>query len=1090
MIFEDPTKRRWRTFLVAFFAVLALGTLLASIFAASIFITPPLPDVQHVRRIERRVQAVREQAKQLHPIVHPRVRAKLTDESKGALLSLPRQGKRLVSAFLVQHDPESVDAFKQFKDHIDVVFPDWFLLTEAKCDVTERVDYDVKRLLDDSEASVIGRVTNGHNDKWHTDEMRRLFADRSLRECTTSLLVDFAKKDNLKGLNVDIETLGVNGRVNYIKFLEDLGKKLNAEGMILTVDITANDPAYDIKGIGRVADGVVLMNYDQHYANGPSGPIAGQDWFEDNLAQILKDIPPEKLLVGIATYGIDWGKPQSYSMKFSEVMALADDTGALPSMDADSKNMHFAYLQDEKISHDVWFMNSATAWNQKLAADRADVAGVAVWRLGAEDPTIWEILSEDKPDLSAIDEPLPLRSILYLSIGEIFRVHTSPDSGKIDAKADTEDFITSADYRRVPSGYLLERVGNPIPAKTVLLTFDDGPDPEWTPKILDVLKHEKVPAAFFVVGEQAERYPAILKQIADDGHLIGNHTYFHPDLSRTAAERTRLEVNTTQRIIEQELRRKTMLFRAPYNTDSNPDEAVEIDPLKIVTELGYIVVGANIDSSDWQKPNADRMVNRIVEQARKPENHIIVMHDSGGDRGQTVEALKILIPKLRSLGYKFESVDHAAGLDRNTLMPPLPPSEEFLVYATSAARVVVRWGWLTITWLFLFTTLLAIARIVFLGFLVLKSASKSDSGLKLNPNIPVSILIPSYNEEKVLARTIESLQQSTHKKFEILVIDDGSTDKSIDVVKKLQKHDKRVRLITQANSGKSAALNFGMQKAKHEIVITIDADTIVMPQTITELASPFQDPEVDAVCGNVEVGNVHNILTGFQSLEYITSQNFDRRAFDALNCISVVPGATGAWRRATVLAAGGYNTDTLTEDADLTLTMLRSGAKIVYAPEARARTEAPATVSTLASQRFRWSFGTFQCLWKHRSAFFKGKLGWVALPNMFFFQILFPALSPIGDFVFLLSILRGDIEAIAAGYVLFLFMDICGSLLAFTLERKPKRLMLLVLIQRFFYRQFMYFITFKAMFAMLKGRRHGWNKLERQGTVKLTPALP
>jgi cellulose synthase/poly-beta-1,6-N-acetylglucosamine synthase-like glycosyltransferase len=169
--------------------------------------------------------------------------------------------------------------------------------------------------------------------------------------------------------------------------------------------------------------------------------------------------------------------------------------------------------------------------------------------------------------------------------------------------------------------------------------------------------------------------------------------------------------------------------------------------------------------------------------------------------------------------------------------------------------------------------------------------------------------------------------------------------------------------------------------------------------------------------------------------------------------------------------------------------MLENGARIVYAAEARSRTEAPATIRTLSKQRFRWSFGTFQCLWKHRHAFFKGPLGWVALPNMFLFQVLFPALSPIGDVVFILSILRGDMEAIAVGYLLFLFMDVCGSLLAFILENKRKRLMFLVLIQRFFYRQFMYIITFKAMFAMLKGARYGWNKLERQGTVRMNPEL-
>ena len=218
-------------------------------------------------------------------------------------------------------------------------------------------------------------------------------------------------------------------------------------------------------------------------------------------------------------------------------------------------------------------------------------------------------------------------------------------------------------------------------------------------------------------------------------------------------------------------------------------------------------------------------------------------------------------------------------------------------------------------------------------------------------------------------------------------------------------------------------------------------------------------------------------------MEYITTQNFDRRAFDELNCISVVPGATGAWRRDKVLAVGGYGIDTLTEDADLTLRLLADGGVIVYAPEARSRTEAPETVSGLAKQRFRWSYGTYQCLYKNRKMFFHGSLGWIALPNMLFFQIIFPILSPIGDLVFFLSIIRGDFGAIAVGYLMFTIMDVCGSLLAFTLERRPKKLMWLILIQRFFYRQFMYIITYQSIIAIIKGRRHGWNKLSRTGNA-------
>ncbi|HMW59001.1 MAG TPA: glycosyltransferase, partial [Leptospiraceae bacterium] len=995
MIFEDPTARRWRSFLIAFFTFLLVGGGLAAAFVAALFVTPPLPDFQHKRNVDKRVRILRDQAQDLSAKQkHGHEVQRKVEDKKGPLLAIPRQGDKLVTAFLVQHDLASVAAFRDHKDRIDVVFPDWYFLTSAKCEVSERIDEEVRRVLDESDSAVIGRVTNGDHEKWHTAEMRRLLASPQLRECIAGVLVQFAERDHLKGLNIDIETLGTAGRADYVKFLKELADRLHERDMILTVDITAHDPAYDVKAIAQVADGVVLMAYDEHYTSGPAGPIASQEWFEENVAFTLKDVPPEKLIVGIGTYAIDWSQNHSYSMKFSEVMALADDMGALPGMDPESRNMHFSYSEDGN-NHTVWFLNNVTAWNQKLAIDRLGVAGIGVWRLGAEDPSIWKILPQQKPNIEAVVEPEALRSVLYLSFGEVFHLHTVPSRGKMSVEQDGEGFIDAAKYDSLPEGYLIERIGNSIPDKSLVLTFDDGPDPVWTPKVLDALKESKVHATFFVVGEQAERYPEIVQRILAEGHAIGNHTYFHPDLSKTSPERVRLELNSTQRIIERETGYKTMLFRAPYNTDSNPDEAPEIDPLRTAADMGYLIIGANIDVADWQKPTARLMADRLIEQAKNPRNHIIVMHDGGGDRSRTVEALRIGIPELKSKGYVFQSLEDATGISKSTLFPAMPASEAMLVYITAASWLSIRWGWVIITWLFLFTTLLAIFRIVFLGILVFKSVRKAeerkDDGTFLPP---VSVLIPSYNEAKVLSQTIQSLQQSTHPQFEMLVIDDGSTDNTKEIVRGLMKKDKRIRLVSQPNGGKSSALNLGMKEAKHEIVVTIDADTIVMPQTLTELAAPFKDPLVDAVCGNVEVGNVHNVLTGFQSLEYITSQNFDRRAFDALNCISVVPGATGGWRRSKVLEAGGYKSDTLTEDADLTLTMLENGARIVYAAEARSRTEAPATIRTLSKQRFRWSFGTFQCLWKHRHAFFKGPLGWVALPNMFLFQVLFPALSP------------------------------------------------------------------------------------------------
>lgn len=397
------------------------------------------------------------------------------------------------------------------------------------------------------------------------------------------------------------------------------------------------------------------------------------------------------------------------------------------------------------------------------------------------------------------------------------------------------------------------------------------------------------------------------------------------------------------------------------------------------------------------------------------------------------------------------------------------------------------WTWNFLITLFIVTTVVSLFRIVFLGYFVYRSHTyrKKHFSRKFLNLPPVTILVPAYNEEKVIERTILGLLKSDYPIFEILVIDDGSTDATALCVDMVAEKYPSVRLITKKNEGKSRALNLGFQEAKYDYVVTVDADTIVLPKTIYYLMEPFSNKSVDAVCGNIWVGNVKNILTAFQEVEYVTGQNFDRRAFDALNCISVVPGATGAWKKQKVLDIGGYSSDTLVEDADLTLTLLEYGGRIVYAPLARSVTEAPEMVWPLFKQRFRWSYGTFQCFWKHRKTFGKWTLGLIALPNMLFFQVIFPALSPIGDVVLFAAIFFGNLQPILVAYILFFLMDAMVSGAAYALDKRSLTNIWVICIQRFFYRQFMYIVTFKSIISALSWSHHGWNKLERKGTVKV-----
>jgi cellulose synthase/poly-beta-1,6-N-acetylglucosamine synthase-like glycosyltransferase len=312
-------------------------------------------------------------------------------------------------------------------------------------------------------------------------------------------------------------------------------------------------------------------------------------------------------------------------------------------------------------------------------------------------------------------------------------------------------------------------------------------------------------------------------------------------------------------------------------------------------------------------------------------------------------------------------------------------------------------------------------------------------------------------------------------------------------------------LFTVANAGKAAALNFGLRHVKGEVIVALDADTQFPPETIRALARRFVDPHIGAVAGNAKVGNRINIVTRWQALEYITSQNMDRRAFASLNCITVVPGAVGAWRRELIEQCGGFSNATLAEDQDLTLLIRKLGYKIGYEEAAIAWTEAPDRLGTLARQRFRWAYGTLQCLWKHRNALFRpryGTLGLVGMPNVWIFQVLFPLISPIMDLIVIYTLASSlyyrfaqpsgfsftNLRQVLFYYALFLAVDWIAAAFAFLLERKERwRLLWWLFLQRFCYRQVMYYVMVKSVATAARGAVVGWGKLERKATVEVRP---
>jgi cellulose synthase/poly-beta-1,6-N-acetylglucosamine synthase-like glycosyltransferase len=518
--------------------------------------------------------------------------------------------------------------------------------------------------------------------------------------------------------------------------------------------------------------------------------------------------------------------------------------------------------------------------------------------------------------------------------------------------------------------------------------------------------------------------------------------------------------------------------------------------------MGYVIVGQKIDPHDWKQPAgkqvpASEIVDAVLSQAS--EGNIILFHDGGGDRSQTVAALPQVIDQLRAQGYQFVAVPDLLGKTRASMMLPLSPQERFEAHADGFIFSLYRWFRVGFATIFVVGIFLVSGRAIVIGILALIEKLRPDHPVISDPPPDVTVLIPAHNEEGVIVQTVASVLATETKNLQIIVVDDGSTDRTGALLDEHFGGDPRVHIIHQVNRGKSAALSLAMLQAQTKIVVTIDADTEIEPDAISKLLRHFSDPRIGAVAGNVKVGNRTRWLTRWQALEYITSQNMEKRAFDLLNCITVVPGALGAWRKEAIEAAGGISSDTVAEDADLTVAIRRLGWRVSYDEESIAWTEAPETPGALIRQRFRWTFGTLQSFWKHRDTLLRpkyGTLGWIALPNIFVFQLVLPLISPIIDLMFLgslalwaigeLHIARlpqlwttADVQRSIFFFVGFILIDVATCALAFALERKEDWTLLApVLLQRFYYRQLMYVVLFRSVKEAVSGRPVGWRGVE------------
>ena len=1136
-VFHDPHGRRWRRVRRIWLALSIIATGIAIVFIASVFANPVLPII-NLRQIPSLPQTtdLKPKAPNLPANPSERKARKAQVELQHALATTKyvAPGKRrshipivpapivpatrpLSVGFFINWDESSYESLKRNLDHLDWVIAEWSHLQDGANPLVTDVHIPALNWirLTRPEVRIVPMVQNLVNEQWEHDLLARNIADEQHRQNLIRALTSFVEGNKFAGICVDFEEPPTTSQANLLTFMQELHTTFAAKNLLVVQAVPFDDPDWNYKAYSAASDYLILMAYDQHWTGSDAGPVAAQDWFEQKLIARMRDLDASKTIIALGNYGYNWNDANKDvdEVTFQEALITARESSAAPAFDSATRNPYFEYDEEDNSHHKVWFLDAVTAYNQMRAASGYKPAGFGIWRLGSEDPSVWSILGTQN------SSPDVLRSINYgyevdfEGNGELLKVMSRPQKGARDLAVDAANgFIKSEQFTALPSSYVVQRTGDR--PGLLALTFDDGPDPRWTPAILDILKQENVPGTFFIIGKNGQAYPELVRRIVDEGNEIGNHSFTHPNLGEIPLSLTELELNATQRLIESEVGRSTVLFRPPYFGDAEADKPQEVEPALVAQRLGYIMVGVRIDPDDWQLPvTADQIVKRTIDRASdsNPETRgeIILLHDSGGDRSATIEALPRVIHELKARGFKFVAVSDLAGLSRDQVMPVIPPNQRVFTRADAVAFFFLSTGGWVLQWIFLIGILLGLARLLFVGSLALAQWLRSRRRERIHAGsdyVPfVSILVPAYNEELVIVNTINSLLASDYSKYEIIVIDDGSQDNTSGIVTWTFGRDERVRLLTIANAGKASALNTGLRQARGEIVIALDADTLFAPHTIGALAHRFYDKTLGAIAGNAKVGNRVNLVTRWQALEYITSQNMDRRAFASLNCITVVPGAVGAWRKDLLVDVGGFPSDTLAEDQDLTLRIRRLGYRIGYEETAIAWTEAPHNLRSLAKQRFRWAYGTLQCMWKHRDALFRvryGALGFVAMPNVWIFQILFSLISPVMDLMLLYVLFANafdrwqqptgysstNIQQVFLYYALFLAIDWVSACFAFMLERRERwSLLWWLFLQRFCYRQVMYYVMIKSVTMAIRGPVVGWGKLERKATAEAGP---
>ncbi|RYF83690.1 MAG: glycosyl transferase family 2, partial [Chitinophagaceae bacterium] len=449
------------------------------------------------------------------------------------------------AAFFVDWDPQSFYSLERNINKLNLVIPEWLFFDAQTDTITTAIDKQALQVMRKSGVNIMPMLTNNVHEVFRGDIIHRIITSPAKKERLIGQLIRLLKTNQFAGVNIDFEDLQESTDENLVVFQKELYERLHAENLLVSQDVIPFNEDYNYDALAKYNDYLFVMAYDEFSESTKAGPVAEQKWIEAAIDEATKKLPANKIILGLAAYGYDWPKnSQATSLTYQQAVSIAKESEGKIEFDNGTYNLHCRYGDDNGVAHDVYFTDAATLFNSMRFAQESELGGTAIWRLGSEDSRVWEFyqLNMSKEGLQHFNfqSLFSIRSTDdadYNGQGEVLDVVSTPTEGLIRTEIDSTDLLISEEnYERLPSQFIVNAYGwngtdTVRNRKKIVLTFDDGPSEDWTPRILDILSEKHVPATFFVVGKNVEENIPLLKRIYREGHEIGNHTFLHPNIA-------------------------------------------------------------------------------------------------------------------------------------------------------------------------------------------------------------------------------------------------------------------------------------------------------------------------------------------------------------------------------------------------------------------------------------------------------------------------------------------------------------------------------------------------------------------------------